>query len=130
MKEQQQPFTLEMGKIYHVHVQGAPRCFEGVVIALTDQWAIVREADDHEQAFPIPAIETLHEFKGDVDQWLNGEDPTSQHQDDASAARMQAVKTLFPNLSDEVASLLAQLTDETLEGKSLATVLQFSRTKH
>ncbi|MBZ6396991.1 MULTISPECIES: hypothetical protein [Pantoea] len=88
-------FAPEINKMYHIHVAGVDDCFNGRVIAVTNKWFVLEGSHGHEQALPIGAVEHAQLI-------------TEQSQKEV-ASRAAAVKTLFPDMPDEMAAELADM---------------------
>lgn len=111
-------FSPELNKSYHVHVEGLEHCLEGTVIALTRTWFVIEDFNGDEQALPMQLVNHAREIKK----------PTHDEPSEEMKAKMAAIKTLFPDMPDELLGKLATLTDR-LTGGDLE-IHMLSRTGH
>jgi len=70
------------------------------VIAITNQWVVIASQKGNEQALPLDFITEHHEIK-----------VRSAEEKAASAAKVAALKTLFPNAPDELLSMAMHFVD-------------------
>lgn len=111
-------FSPELNKSYHVHVEGLEQCLEGTVIALTRTWFVIEDVHGDEQALPMELVTSSREIKKPIREEMSAE----------MQAKMAAIKTLFPDMPDELLGKLATLTDR-LTGGDLE-IHMLSRTGH
>jgi len=87
---------------------------QGQVIAITKDWFIIRDEEaDHEQALPIELVEEAREITQ-----LTAEEKAAQSA--AFADKLAALKTLFPNVPEELTGMLLKLVER--KGFNMADV--------
>lgn len=95
-------FVPELNKLYHIHVEGIKRCFVGTFIAVTRDWGILEEQDGVQQALPLELVAKADELQ----------------ETELDSAKLDAIKTLIPNMPEELAAEMLKVLEAVQSGDS------------